>query len=218
MEREPAVMDEGEITPIHASHPSILVRPAAVGEATLDDVDTPRVESVNTSPGHTLRKPPTDGIRLMPGHGVEGDAHAGATVKHRSRVRKDPSQPNLRQVHLIHGELHDELRERGFLVAAGEMGENVTTRGVDLLDLPVGSRLRLGADAVIEVTGLRNPCQQLEKIQPGLMAAVIDRDADGALIRKAGIMAVVVAGGEVHPGDAIEVELPAAPHRRLEPV
>ena len=181
-------------------------------------MDTPRVESVNASPRHTLRKPATDGIRLVAGHGVEGDAHAGATVKHRSRVRKDATQPNLRQVHLIHGELHDELGERGFRVRAGEMGENVTTRGVDLLDLPAGTRLRLGADAVVEVTGLRNPCKQLETIQPGLMAAVLDRDAEGALIRKAGVMAVVIDGGEVRPGDAIDVALPAPPHRRLEPV
>jgi MOSC domain-containing protein YiiM len=197
--------------------PIFARRPAAVA-TTLGAVDSPRVESVNTSPGHTLRKPAAAGIRLVAGHGVEGDAHAGATVKHRSRVRKDASQPNLRQVHLIHGELHDELGDRGFPVAAGEMGENVTTRGVDLLDLPVGTRLRLGADAVVEVTGLRNPCQQLEKIHPGLMAAVLDRDTDGGLVRKAGIMAVVVAGGEVHPGDVIRVELPAAPYRRLEPV
>ncbi len=181
-------------------------------------MDTPSVESVNTSAGHTLRKPAQDVIRLVAGHGVEGDAHAGATVKHRSRVRRDATQPNLRQVHLIHGELHDDLRARGFRVAAGEMGENVTTRGVDLLDLPVGTRLRLGPDAVVEVTGLRHPCKQLETIQPGLMAAVLDRDAGGGLVRKAGIMAVVAAGGEVRPGDAIAVELPAPPHRGLEPV
>jgi MOSC domain-containing protein YiiM len=181
-------------------------------------VDTPRVESVNASPGHTLRKPAQDGIRLVAGLGVDGDAHAGPTVKHRSRVRRDPTQPNLRQVHLIHAELHDELGTRGFRVAAGEMGENVTTRGVDLLGLPAGTRLRLGADAVIEVTGLRNPCHQLETIQTGLLAAVLDRDADGEIVRKAGVMAVVVAGGEVRAGDPIAVELPAPPHRRLQPV
>lgn len=181
-------------------------------------MDVPRVESVNASPGHTLRKPARLGIRLLEGLGVEGDAHLGRTVKHRSRVRRDATQPNLRQVHLIHAELHEELRARGFDVGAGEMGENITTRGIDLLDLPVGARLALGPDAVVEVTGLRNPCKQLEKLQPGLMAAVLDRDADGALVRKAGIMAVVVAGGDVHPGDAIRVELPSAPHRRLEPV
>ncbi|HET7718616.1 MAG TPA: MOSC domain-containing protein [Acidimicrobiales bacterium] len=177
-----------------------------------------RVESVNASPKHTLRKPGHLSIRLVEGHGVEGDAHAGATVQHRSRVRRDATKPNLRQVHLIHAELHDELAERGFRVAAGEMGENVTTRGIDLLDLPTGTRLRLGDEAVVEVTGLRNPCIQLEKIQTGLMAAVLDRDADGHLVRKAGVMAVVVAGGEVHPGDPIDVELPAPPHQPLAPV
>jgi MOSC domain-containing protein YiiM len=177
-----------------------------------------RVESVNASPKHTLRKPAHLSIRLVAGVGVEGDAHAGATVKHRSRVRRDPTKPNLRQIHLIHAELHDELGARGFTVAAGEMGENVTTRGVDLLGLPAGTRLRLGGEAVVEVTGLRNPCIQLEKLQTGLMAAVLDRDAEGNLVRKAGVMAVVVAGGEVCPGDPIDVELPPAPHRPLEPV
>ncbi len=177
-----------------------------------------RVESVNASPGHTLRKPGRLSIRLVEGHGVEGDAHAGPTIKHRSRVRRDASQPNLRQVHLIHAELHDELAGRGFSVGAGEMGENVTTRGIDLLGLPAGTRLRLGADAVVEITGLRNPCKQLEKLQTGLMAAVLDRDHAGELVRKAGVMAVVVAGGDVFPGDPIAVELPAPPHRRLQPV
>ncbi|MGI8809208.1 MAG: MOSC domain-containing protein [Acidimicrobiales bacterium] len=181
-------------------------------------MDAPRVESVNASPGHTLRKPARPAIRLVEGLGVEADAHAGRTVKHRSRVRKDASQANLRQVHLIHAELHEELARRGFTVGAGEMGENVTTRRVDLLDLPVGTRLALGPAAVVEVTGLRNPCKQLERIHPGLMAAVLDRDGDGGLVRKAGIMAVVVAGGEVRAGDSIGVELPAPPHRPLEPV
>ncbi|HEX2204708.1 MAG TPA: MOSC domain-containing protein [Longimicrobium sp.] len=142
----------------------------------------------------------------------------GATVKHRSRVARDPTQPNLRQVHLIHAELHDELRAAGFEVAAGELGENVTTRGVDLLSLPVGSRLRLGGEAVVEVTGLRNPCAQIDRFQPGLLAAVLDRDAEGRLVRKAGVMAVVLAGGEVKAGDAVRVELPPEPHRPLEVV
>ena len=177
-----------------------------------------RVESVNASPRHTLRKPGHLSIRLVQGFGVEGDAHAGPTVKHRSRVRRDPTTPNLRQVHLIHAELHEELAERGFRVAAGEMGENVTTRGVDLLGLPTGTRLRLGDEAVVEITGLRSPCIQLEKLQTGLMAAVLDRDAEGNLVRKAGVMSVVVAGGEVRPGDPIAVELPAPPHRKLQPV
>jgi MOSC domain-containing protein YiiM len=181
-------------------------------------VEEARVESVNASAGHTLCKPGRPAIVLLEGLGVEGDAHAGVTVQHRSRVRRDPTQPNLRQVHLIHAELHDELRARGLPVAAGEMGENVTTRGVDLLGLPAGTCLRLGADAVVEVTGLRNPCHQLEGIHPGLLDAVLGRDDDGNLVRKAGVMAVVVAGGEVRPGDAIGVELPPAPHRPLERV
>ena len=143
----------------------------------------PRVDSVHASPGHTLAKPGMPVIRLLAGLGVEGDAHLGRTVKHRSRVRRDPTQPNLRQVHLIAAELHEELRGRSFGVGAGEMGENVTTRGVDLLGLPAGSRLGLGPDAVVEITGLRNPCRQLERLQAGLMAAVLGRDAEGGLAR-----------------------------------
>jgi MOSC domain-containing protein YiiM len=149
---------------------------------------------------------------------VDGDAHAGETVKHRSRVARDPAAPNLRQVHLIHAELHDELAGAGFVVAAGEMGENVTTRGIDLLGLPTGARLHLGESAAVEVTGLRNPCSQLDRFQPGLMQAVLDRDADGALVRKAGVMGVVIAGGDVRPGDSVRVELPDGPLRPLQPV
>jgi MOSC domain-containing protein YiiM len=159
-----------------------------------------------------------ESIQLIERMGVEGDAHAGATVKHRSRVARDPSQPNLRQVHLIHAELHDELRDKGFDVAPGAMGENVTTRGIHLLSLPAGTRLRLGDEAVVEVTGLRNPCAQLDGIQQGLMAAVLDQDETGRLVRKAGVMSVVVAGGEVRPGDAIVVELPEGERRTVEPV
>jgi MOSC domain-containing protein YiiM len=165
-----------------------------------------------------MSKPATASIELLAGLGVAGDAHQGVTVKHRSRVRRDPSHPNLRQVHLIHAELHDELREAGFAVSAGVMGENVTTRGVDLLGLPTGTRLRLGADAVIEVTGLRNPCVQLDGLQPGLMKAVLDRDSEGNLIRKAGVMGIVIAGGEVHPGNPVRVVLPPEPHDELQPV
>jgi MOSC domain-containing protein YiiM len=176
------------------------------------------VTAVSCNAGHTLVKPNRDSIRLLAGLGVEGDAHLGATVKHRSRVARDPSQPNLRQVHLIHAELHDELRERGFAVSAGQMGENVTTRGVDPLGLPAGARLHLGEMAVVEVTGLRNPCAQLDRIQPGLMGATLERGQDGSLVRKAGIMAVVLAGGEVRPGDPIRVELPAEPFQSLTPV
>lgn len=174
-----------------------------------------KVVAVSRSPRHTFGKRVEDAIRLIAGHGVEGDAHAGATVKHRSRVRRDPTQPNLRQVHLLHAELHDELRAHGFDVGPGTMGENVTTRGLDLLALPAGARLTIGREAVVEITGLRNPCVQLDRHQPGLMSAVLDRDDAGGLIRRAGVMAVVVAGGEVRPGDRIRVELPAQPHAPL---
>ena len=176
------------------------------------------VAAVSESATHTLIKPTRDRIALLTGLGVEGDAHLGETVKHRSRVARDPSQPNLRQVHLIHAELHDELRAAGFALAAGQMGENITTRGVDLLGLPTGTRLYLGDTAVVEVTGLRNPCAQLDRIQPGLMAATLGRDERGTLIRKAGVMGIVLAGGEVRPGDPIRVELPPKPHRSLAPV
>ena len=176
------------------------------------------VTAVSLSPTHTLIKPNRPSIRLVAGLGVEGDAHCGATVMHRSRVARDPAQPNLRQVHLIHSELHVALAAQGFAVSAGQMGENVTTRGVDLLGLPTGTRLHLGADAVVEVTGLRTPCAQLDRIQSGLMAATMPRDAQGNPTRTAGVMAVVVAGGEVRPGDTIRVEHPAGAHRPLEPV
>jgi MOSC domain-containing protein YiiM len=176
------------------------------------------VTAVSRSGAHTMSKPNEGSIRLIEGLGVEGDAHLGVTVKHRSRVARDPTVPNLRQVHLIHAELHDELRAQGFDMTPGEMGENVTTRGVDLLGLPTGTRLRLGDDAVVEVTGLRNPCHQLNGLRKGLMAATLDRDTDGNLVRKAGIMAVVIIGGAVRPGDRIAVELPVTPHRKLEAV
>ncbi|WP_431282622.1 MOSC domain-containing protein [Humitalea sp. 24SJ18S-53] len=176
------------------------------------------VAGVSRAPGHHFSKPAALSIRLTAGLGVEGDAHAGVTVKHRSRVAADPTTPNLRQVHLLHGELLDELVAAGFRVGPGLLGENVTTRGLDLLGLPAGTLLSLGATAIVEVTGLRNPCLQLDRFQPGLMAATLGRDADGRLIRKAGVMAVVIAGGDVLPGDGIGVALPALPHRRLEPV
>ncbi len=176
------------------------------------------VVAVSRGPRHTFNKAPDAFIRLLAGLGVEGDAHMGVTVKHRSRVARDPTQPNLRQVHLIHAELHEELERAGFAVAAGDMGENITTRGIDLLALPTGTRLRLGDLAVVEVTGLRNPCVQLDRFQPGLMAAVLDKDADGQLVRKAGIMSIVLKGGEVMPGDTIRIVLPPAPHWPLKPV
>jgi MOSC domain-containing protein YiiM len=165
-----------------------------------------------------MSKPNVLEIRLLVGLGVDGDAHSGKLVKHRSRVKADPTQPNLRQVHLIHAELHDELARLGFPIIPGQMGENVTTRGLDLLALPTGTRLRLGADALIEVTGLRNPCRQLDGIQNGLMNATLGRDAAGQLVRKAGIMAIVLESGDVRPGDVVGVTLPAHPHRSLQVV
>ena len=176
------------------------------------------VRAVSRSATHTMTKPNTDSISLVAGQGVDGDAHQGVTVKHRSRIERFGGTPNLRQVHLIHAELFDELRAAGFTVSAGQMGENVTTEGVDLLGLPTGARLHLGAAAIIEVTGLRNPCRQLDKLQPGLMAATLARDADGNLVRKAGIMGIVLEGGEVRGGDPIRVELPPPPHQKLAPV
>lgn len=177
-----------------------------------------RVVAVSREGTHEFSKACADAITLVAGLGVAGDAHYGETVQHRSRVRRDPSQPNLRQVHLIHSELHDELAAQGFSVAPGEMGENITTRGVDLLGLPAGTRLRLGADALVEVTGLRNPCTQLDGFAAGLMAACLDRDAAGNLVRKAGVMAVVLTGGVVRRGDPIQLTLPDGPHQPLQPV
>jgi MOSC domain-containing protein YiiM len=180
----------------------------------MDDV-TAVVIAVNSDGEHRFSKPNRDRIRLLAGLGVEGDSHLGVTVQHRTRVRSNPNQPNLRQVHLIQSELFDELRPAGFDLVPGELGENVTTRGIDLLGLPTGTRLRLGEEALVELTGLRNPCRQMNAHQDGLMAAVLDRDEDGNLIRKAGVMGVVLAGGEVRPGDAVHVELPRGAHRPL---
>jgi MOSC domain-containing protein YiiM len=181
-------------------------------------MDAAVVVSVSRGPRHGPRKASRDHIRLLAGLGVEGDAHLGERVQHRSRVARDPSQANLRQVHLIASELHDELRDRGLDVGPGEMGENVTTRGIDLIRLPGKARLRLGRSAVVEVTGLRNPCAQLNRVRRGLMKATLDRDSDGNLIRKAGVMGIVLASGEVSPGDPIEVELPSGPAEPLKPV
>jgi MOSC domain-containing protein YiiM len=179
---------------------------------------TAKIIAVSLRGGHHFSKANALAIRLIEGLGVDGDAHAGVTVKHRSRVRRDPTQPNLRQVHLVHRELFDELREKGFAIAPGDIGENVTTSGIDLLALPRGTRLKLGASAIVEVTGLRNPCIQLNRFREGLMDATLDKDAAGNLIRKAGIMSIVLTGGEVRPGDPIAVELPPPPHQALAPV
>ncbi len=167
---------------------------------------------------HRFSKQLCDHIDLVAGLGVTGDAHCGEKVKHRSRVRRDPTKPNLRQVHLVHEALFDDLRDKGFDVGPGDIGENVTTRGLDLLGLPRGTRLRLGRTAIVEITGLRNPCKQLDDFQDGLMAATLDRDDDGNLIRKAGIMGVVIAGGRIAPADPIAIDLPPEPHEPLEPV
>lgn len=175
----------------------------------------PQVTGVSSSAGHTFSKGAAPHITLLAGLGVEGDAHCGTTVKHRSRVARNPSQPNLRQVHLIHCELFDELAAQGFDVAPGRMGENITTRNLDLLALPADTELQCGASAILRVTGLRNPCGQLDRFQAGLMAAVLGRTAQGELVRKAGIMAVVIAGGVVRPGDPILVKLPEPPYRAL---
>lgn len=167
---------------------------------------------------HQFSKQPQPYIQLLEGLGVEGDAHQGVTVKHRSRVAADPTQPNLRQVHVIHSELHNELRDKGFVVNPGEIGENITTQGINLLDLPTGTKLYLGAEAVVEVKGLRNPCVQLDNFQPGLMSALLDRSPQGDLIRKAGVMGIVLASGKLYPGDEIRVQFPPEPYRKLEKV
>jgi MOSC domain-containing protein YiiM len=176
------------------------------------------ITSVSLSPEHSFSKDVKPEIALIAGLGVEGDAHAGVTVRHRYRVRKDPTAPNLCQVHLIHEELFAELAEQGIDVTAGTMGENVTTRGIDLLALPRGTRLALGDSAVVEVTGLREPCEQMNGLRPGLMKACLSRSQTGELVRKAGIMAIVISSGTIRPGDCIVVHLPDGPTLPLYPV
>jgi len=170
---------------------------------------SPTVIAVARDDGHRFSKPTVDAITLVAGHGVEGDAHAGSAVQHLSRLRRDPSTPNLRQVHLIHSELFDDVAAKGHAVEPGDLGENVTTTGIDLLDLPRGTRLRLGEDAIVEVTGLRNPCVQINGFSAGLMKELVRVDDRGETVRLAGIMSVVVVGGVVRPGDSIDVVLPA---------
>ena len=178
------------------------------------DVPSGVVTAVSRDTGHNFTKPNVDSIELIAGLGVKGDAHLGETVQHLVRVREDPTRPNRRQVHLIHGELHDELKQQGFSLGPGDIGENITTRGVDLLSLPRGTQLHVGRDAVVEVTGLRTPCKQIERFQPGLLAAV-SQDANGNVFFKSGVMGIVLNGGIVKAGDAIRVELPPGPHQRL---
>ncbi len=175
------------------------------------------VVAVSFSAAHQFSKPVQKSIRLLTGLGVEGDAHLGVTVQHRSRIAKDPTQPNLRQVHLIHEELLDELNIAGFGVGPGALGENITTRGINLLALSRGARLHIGNAAVVEVTGLRDPCRQLNDYRPGLMAAVLGRDEHDNLVRKAGIMGIVLSTGYIRAGDPIRVEPPAL-HQPLERV
>lgn len=177
-----------------------------------------RVESLSLSPRYTFSKTTTERVRVVAGLGLEGDVHAGETVKHRSRVAKDPTQPNLRQVHLIPAELLDALVSEGFDVFPGRLGENVLTRDLDLHALPARTRLELGPEVVLELTGLRNPCRQLEDVGAGLMKRLIHRDASGRTVRRGGVMSIVLTGGEVARDDPIHVILPEAPHRPLEKV
>lgn len=177
-----------------------------------------RVIAVHAGPTHAFSKQALQSIELVAGEGVLGDAHRGATVRHRSRVARDPTQPNLRQVHLMHSELFEELARVGYSIAPGLLGENVTTAGMDLLGLPEHAELHVGDRVILRVTGLRNPCGQLNGIQSGLMDALRMHTPGGKLIRKAGIMSVVLAGGLIRPGDAIRVRLPDEPRRGLEPV
>ena len=184
----------------------------------LSEAMTAHIIAVSLSGRHTFSKPNQLSVRLVAGLGVEGDAHLGEKVKHRYHAARDPDAPNLRQVHLIHAELFDELRVAGFDVRPGELGENITTRGIDLLNLPRGTRLKLGDDAMVELTGLRSPCVQIDAFRAGLKAAVLARDAEGGVVRKSGVMAIVLVGGEVRPGDRISVEMPEGPLEQLMPV
>ncbi|HBP29761.1 MAG: MOSC domain-containing protein [Advenella sp.] len=177
-----------------------------------------RVLSVSKDDKHRFSKAPTSQIGIVAGLGIQGDAHSGVTVKHQSRVAADPTQPNLRQVHLMHAELFDELKSKGFNVGPADLGENITTEGVDLLSLPRDTLLRIGDDALLQVTGLRNPCVQIDRFQTGLLKAVLLRQPNGELIRKAGIMTIVITGGTVRAGDPIHVQLPAPPYLPLERV
>lgn len=178
----------------------------------------PTVLAVHTARGHHFSKRTALFIDLVEGLGVAGDAHSGTTVKHRSRVAVDPTQPNLRQVHLIASELLDEVNTFGFDVAPGALGENVTTTGIDLIDLPRGTVLTLGDTVRLEVTGLRNPCVQIERFRPGLLKHMIGKRDDGSPLLRTGIMTIVLAGGSVRAGDPIGVHLPPGPHVRLEKV
>lgn len=177
----------------------------------------PTVLAVSLSPKHTFSKLPQSEIRLLAGIGVEGDAHAGRTVQHRYHVRKDPTRLNHTQVHLLQSELFTELAGR-FPLSPGQLGENITTAGIDLLTLPAATRLYLGAEAVIELTGLRTPCKLIDTFQAGLQAAVTRRTPGAPIERRAGVMAIVLTSGTVHPGDSLRIELPPEPRHPLQPV
>jgi len=177
---------------------------------------TPYITAVNRSSEHSFSKQNCKIINLIKGQGVEGDAHCGVKVKHRSRVAQNPDQPNLRQVHLIHSELHDALNKAGFDINAGDMGENITTRGIDLLSLPRHTLLYLGQSAIVELTGLRNPCRQLNAFRDGLIKALLDKTPDGKLIRKSGVMGIVIQAGQLSPGDKIRIERPPEPHIEMD--
>lgn len=175
----------------------------------------PRVVAVHRSDSHTFSKQSVDSVELLAGLGVAGDAHAGARVKHRSRVEADPTQPNLRQVHLMHSELFDYLAGEDYTVTAGDLGENVTTEGLDLLGLPTGTTLAIGPDALLTLTGLRNPCGQMNGFADGLLKKMVYRDESGETVRLGGVMSVVVRGGTIRPGDSIRVALPPEPHHAM---
>lgn len=209
-----------------ASADAASVDVASVAAASADAADadvapadgTSRIVAVHRDSRHAFSKWPEPVITLIAGHGVQGDAHYGTTVQHRSHVAVNPAQPNLRQVHLLHAEMLDTLRAQGFRVDPGTLGENITTRDLDILALPERTRLHLGRHAVIEITGLRNPCKQLDRFRYGLTRAMLDKDASGGLVRKAGVMAIVITGGNVCEDDVIKVVLPAGPHKALAPV
>lgn len=184
----------------------------------MTETSSARVVAVARDDAHRFSKPTRESITLIAGHGVEGDAHAGTTVKHRSRVARDPGAPNLRQVHLLHAELFADLAERGHGVEPGALGENITTEGVDLLGLPRGTRLEIGDGALVELTGLRNPCSQINGLSKGLMKELVHLDDRGETVRLAGVMSVVLAGGEVRPGDGIRVILPTGEPQPLRAV
>jgi MOSC domain-containing protein YiiM len=174
-----------------------------------------RVVAVAKDGAHRFSKPTCPSITLIEGYGVRGDAHAGPTVQHLARMRADPTRPNLRQVHLIPAELFADLAERGFAVGPGQLGENITTAGVDLVALPRGTRLAIGDQAEVEITGLRNPCAQLDGLVPGLMRQLIHTDDTGAVVRTAGVMSIITRAGEIRPGDPIQLTLPPLPHQPL---